>query len=452
MIPPVPDWLADPGLRPLWDAARGRLERGGLRATGRVRLTGLDRAKRHALSGLLGRAVVSETCTVDLAVLDAVLHARSGVGGLPEVVSAVTGMPLRDRARERDLAARRRAEPLELARTLLSGPWVDAWAESLRSTGLLTGRADALPTVEAAARMLGRLLPQDGRRPAETVRSRVDLAAETTGDAHALDEDRLLHAVVLRALCAASGSAWPTTTSGRRAVWEGFGIHVDLVSSTCLTLGLRIGGAHEQPPRPAGMTELAQRLDLAADAGAPVHLTAWDLRSWPPLAPAAAQSRPSSGAPSRPSSGAPSWAAGMPVLVCENPRVLEAVATRYGGAVPVVCTSGEPNTVVTAVLDRLHCAGLRLLSHGDFDWPGVAIVNRLVHRLGVEPWLMDAVSYQRGAGDRGPELVGTPVAASWEPALAPAMVEVGRAVHEEAVLPFLLDALGSWPRSHRGPR
>jgi hypothetical protein len=95
-----------------------------------------------------------------------------------------------------------------------------------------------------------------------------------------------------------------------------------------------------------------------------------------------------------------------------------------------------------------------VLSHGDFDWPGLAIVNRLVERLGVEPWLMDAAAYRDAARRSGLELAGDPVPAVWDPALAPAMERLGVAVHEEAVLPVLLDALEDLvPRAtrRRGP-
>ena len=411
MTSAAPDWLADPALAPLWRRVRTRLERTGLRPTGRLRLTGLRRAERHALSGLLGRPVLTASCTVDLPALDATLWERSGIGGLSDVVVAVSGEPLRDLVRERAERSALRDEPLDLARELVVGPWVDGWLAGLRSAGVLTGRPDGSATVEAAARVLSRILPGGEQTTSGTTLSRVDLAAATTGDAHALDDDRLLSTVVLRAVGAALGERPPASPAERRGLWERVGVLTDSVSSTCLTVGVRL---------PAG-SNLADRLNLAADVGAPVHLTGWDLGGW--------QAEPSD------------LRGGDPVLVCENPRVLEAVAERRGGDVTVVCTAGEPNTVVLRVLERLARSGARLLSHGDFDWPGLAIVNRLVERLGVEPWLMDAAAYSAAVQRSGRELAGDPVPAAWDPALAPAMERVGFAVHEEAVLPALLDAL-----------
>src|SRR6185436_5449148 len=52
-------WLADPALARIWQVLRRRLEDRGLRAAGRVVLTGLSREERHAASALVGRPVTS---------------------------------------------------------------------------------------------------------------------------------------------------------------------------------------------------------------------------------------------------------------------------------------------------------------------------------------------------------------------------------------------------------
>jgi uncharacterized protein (TIGR02679 family) len=194
------------------------------------------------------------------------------------------------------------------------------------------------------------------------------------------------------------------TTAERRGLWERFGVRVDLVSTTCLTLGLR----------GRGDSSVAVRMALAADAGDPVHLIAWDLRRVELQAPDV-------------------------VLVCENPRVLEAVAERCGGGVAAVCTSGQPALVVLDVLHAL--AGARLRYHGDFDWPGIGIANRLVAEVGVVPWRMGADQYLAALhGPRVP-LLGTPIEPIWDRELGAAMRHHGMAVHEEAVLDDLLAAV-----------
>jgi uncharacterized protein (TIGR02679 family) len=398
----LPDWIASPALTDVWERIRTRVETTGLPPRGTVTLALPSRDARHAVGALLGRTITRDRVIVDLADLDTRLASRSGRPGLAAVLEALTGGPLRDRRTERTQLAQRREEPLALAESLLEAPWVETWVAGLRRTGQLTNRSSAVRLVADAAQVL-RLVTSD-----PSPRSRVELGAQLLGDAHALDEDRPLHLVVLRGLAAASGVVLPSSPGERRALWQAHGVTPDLISSTCLTLGLR----------PTGDDPVSKRLRLAADAGDPVHLTAWDLR------------RCDLNAPTRRS-----------VLVCENPRVIEAVAETCGSDRAVVCTSGEPNTVVATVLERIGSTA-RLRYHGDFDWAGIAIANRLVTRFDVSPWLMTAAHYEEGLQPGGPALSGRPVEPVWDAELGAAMRLHGVAVHEESVLVGLLAGLG----------
>lgn len=369
----LPDWLDAPVLLPVWRRLRAPLER-GVRKT---RLAALDRATRHALSGVLGRPLVGDVSLV-LADVSALLESRAGLT-LEQVVVAATG-PLRDRAAEQA----RRAAPLALLAA------VDpAWAEEVRHSGLLT----RVPDAEVVARhaVAVRVL-----LPASPARLRTELAVAVTGDAHALDEGRALAAVVLRGL---AGGSVPATAALRRKQWEESGVLADTVSTSVLTLGLR--------PVVAGPRE--QALRDAADRGDPVHLTPWDLRR---LDVALGTGR---------------------VLVVENPSVLESFATRHGGRFAVVCTAGWPAAVALDLLGRL---GVPLAYHGDFDWRGVEICNWLISSRFVEPWRMSAADYLAAPG--GGPLTGREVATPWDPALATAMRERGHAVHEEQMVDVLL--------------
>ena len=401
----LPEWASDPALAVVWARVRTRFEAGGLVAQGRTVVPLHTRDERHALGALLGESVTRDRVSVDLAALDRRLRQRSGLGGLFDVLPLVTGAPLSDRPALRAESAASREEPLLLALELVPTAWAGEWVNNLRRHGLLTHRADALEVVrQAAAVLLAVVEPARG-----VARSRVELAAQVVGDAHALDQDRLLHQVVVRGLAAASGASVPVSAAARRALWEDYGVAPDLVSRTCLMLGLA----------PSGDGPLARRLDLAAEAGDPVHLTDWDLKRIPEP-----------------------WQPGRSVvLVCENPRVLEAIAERQVARQPVVCTSGEPNTVVTRLLERLTAAGHSLRYHGDFDWSGIAIANRLVQRFGATPWRMGAVDYEEQVRPDAPRLSGIEVEAAWDPDLSAAMRVCGRALHEEAILPTLLDAL-----------
>lgn len=116
------------------------------------------------------------------------------------------------------------------------------------------------------------------------------------------------------------------------------------VSTSYLALGLLARGDGS----------VARRLRLAADAGDPVHITPRDLRRL-------------------------EVAPHQHVLVRENPRVLEAMADRYGGDVPIVGAAGQP---VLDLRRRLAMAGMLPLYRGDFDWPGIAIANRMMAEAG----------------------------------------------------------------------
>ncbi|MDN5916935.1 MAG: TIGR02679 family protein, partial [Pseudonocardia sp.] len=321
---------------------------------------------------------------------------RSGCGGWAAGGERATGAPGADRPAERARRAADREAPLELARTLLgTQPWFDEWLAGVRRAGLLARTSAPETALRCAAAALARL-------PEPT--SRTELATAVGGGAHALDEGTVASALVLRALAARSGEPPPVGIAGRRDLWERYGVRVDLVSTTCLTLGLRVTGA------------ASARFGLAAEAGDPVHLTPWDLR----------RGRPG---------------ASGPVLVCENPRVLEAVAERFGGRFPVVCTSGQPALVVLDVLRALDGAALRY--HGDFDWPGIAIANRVIAETGAIAWRMAAGDYLDALSPTGIPLAGPAADPSWDPELGAAMRHHGIAVHEEAVLEDLLADLGS---------
>jgi hypothetical protein len=116
------------------------------------------------------------------------------------------------------------------------------------------------------------------------------------------------------------------------------------VSSTCLARGLGVLDGWSGAPR----------YRLAAESGDPIHVTWWDLRRGLQMTP------------------------GQEVFACENPRVLEAIAERGLAGIAIVCTSGRSTLVVLEVLWRLAESGAHIRYHGDFDWPGIAMVNQLV--------------------------------------------------------------------------
>lgn len=416
-MPPVagPDadagsrWWSRPGSERVWRVVAARLERSGLTPAGRASVSDLDRTEQRAVSDLLGREVTGGRVSIDLGELDDRLRRRAGLG-VVEAAQRLAG-PLVDRPSARADSAARREAPFAAYQEWVQEhpeadvPWAVAWLDELRRDGVLARDADPVRLLLTAAAVL---LDRGAYRPhgpgSGPPVARTELAARVAGDAHALDDDRRLAGVVLRAAAGACDVA-PGELS-RRDLWERLGVLADTVSSTCLVLGLSDPGGPE---------------------AAPEHLTWWRLRRgwWPP--------------------------AGLDVLVCENPRVLEAVAERVAEGVSapggaggpalagraVVCTQGRPALVVVEVLSRLRGAGARLRYHGDFDWPGVAMANDLVRRLGAQPWAMSAQDYLDTPASL--DLGGRVVEPVWDPELGAAMRHRGAAVHEEAVLPGLAD-------------
>ncbi|MEP7160177.1 MAG: TIGR02679 family protein [Dermatophilaceae bacterium] len=408
----LPAWITDPELAPAWERIRLRFENAGLVAQGAVIVPLASRDERQAIGALLGRTLTSDRIRVDLADLDTRLRERSGVGGVEAVLTRLAGRAPQNRPALRAARDDARERPLAVASELVDAAWARDWIVGLRRTGLLTNRDQAERIVRDAARVLIDLTDPD-RAP--RAQSRVELGARLLGDAHALDRDRLVHQVVLRGLAAAAGVPVPDESGQRGELWASFGVEPDLLSRTCLVWGLRIDGDN-----PVG-----KRLSVAADAGDPVHVTEWDLRR-------VADFRPVSGAQ---------------VLVCENPRVVEAMAEERLSGWSGVCTSGMPNLVVDRILTALDTGGATLFYHGDFDWPGLAIANRAIANYAVRPWRMTAQDYLAAVRADGPELVGRPVEPAWDVELGEAMRRHGRAVHEESVLTGLLDALSD-PTDH----
>ncbi len=402
----LPPWLQSPALVRLWPAVAARLERASLAPTGQVHLRDLDREQRHAIGDLVGRPLVAPTIRIDLADLDARLRRRSG-RGLVDVVEQALGRPLVDRVGARAHRAAARQAPFDAAASwleqhplLAAQPWLGGWLEALRADGILARDPDGSAVLLAALAVLQRVLTGAAGL------SRTDLAAVVLHNSHALDDGSRVAQVALRALAAREGSPMPSDAGGRRSLWELHGVSADQVSTTCLTLGLRIHGDSDR----------ARRWTSAALEGDPVHLTWWDLHR-----------------------DRLEVASAGPVLVCENPRVLESVAQRHGGRYPVVCTSGRPALVVLEVLRRIASGGVPLRYHGDFDWPGVAIANQMSAEVGASPWLMSARDYL--VAPAAVPLSGPVVEASWDPGLTTAMSQRGLVVHEEALPPTILERL-----------
>nr|QEO74927.1 hypothetical protein [uncultured bacterium] len=357
---------------------------------GVVTLANATEAQRQAVHRLLGRAPrAGRALNVSLAALDDLLR-RSGAhpDGLASAVLELTG-PLPAPVDLETLWDKAFAE--------LTDSRLTEWALALRTSGLVKRFAPAPQDAAGLLAMLNavvRNLPSPGEPIGR-------FAARTTGDAHALDDDRPLATLALRAVRALSDLPDGSGAEWRREVWASVGLMRDELSTTVITLGFT---GHR---------------GLEAWLGQPVHLTLRQLVRDPPhLAP-------------------------LDVFVCENPVVVAAAADHLGPSCPpLVCTSGQPSAAVMHLLRLIVSAHGTLRYHGDFDWGGIRIANVLHDRVPFTPWRFDTTSYL-AAGDVGRPLIGTPVEARWDPALTPAMSRAGHRIEEEHVLDSLLDDLSA---------
>lgn len=407
------EWLTGPGLTRLWENVRKRLESNGVQATGSLRLAAITPQERNDLSLLLGKRLTGAAVTVRLDVLDARLRASVAGLGLRQTLEEI-GPPLTNRRAARaDATALREQVWASLTSALDASPlasqeWPRQWYNLLRRAGVPRGVAPeaAIWTLQQAVQILTALLgPERGG-----ARGRGELAAMATGSAHGLDDGTWLARLVQRGVALAHGTKFPDNAAGRRALWRLVSVTPDEVSSTVLTYGLRPDGE--------GWREraLRERVDHHAES----HLTPRDLHDLRLRLPA-----------------------GTLIHICENPRVVEAAADA-ACVRPLVCTSGSAATVVFTLLDALAATGCRFAYHGDFDWPGIALANRVIRRYEAMPWHMGTADYEhlaaRSQAEGIPHLAldGQPVSADWDPDLAPAMTALGVALHEEATLDLLV--------------
>jgi uncharacterized protein (TIGR02679 family) len=418
-------WLARPELARLWDKVHERLQRNGIAIRGHVQVHDASHSEREALSLLMGRVYSSGRVSVALTDLDGRLRASAAGRGVADVVAELRGELVNRPA----VRSARQAEQEQVWATAADAmqatglarlPWAPEWLEETRRGGAVSrlkpDRASLV--VVQAITVLARLhVPSDEAAgvPGLAFGSRGELAERVTGTAHGLDDDTVLARLVLRGIARSREEEFPRDARARRELWEAAGVATDQVSSTVLTYGLM----------PLGDDWPARLLRERSRAVAETHLTMRDLRRIEWRLPPSTE-----------------------IYVCENPRVVEA-AMDAACRRPLVCTSGNPTTTVLALLDALTGAGAGLAYRGDFDWPGIAMANRVIRRYGARPWRMSASDYEehvRIARDRATPLQplsGPPGVAEWDAELAPAMQTLGVGIQEESVLELLLWDLGT---------
>jgi uncharacterized protein (TIGR02679 family) len=372
----------------------------------RLRLANLAPHEHAALTSLLGRRPRSGTSiTVDLAVIDEAL-ARAGLAqSLRAALEALDGPIIHLPTARAEAASRWSAV---VAATSLHG--LAQYLATPVGSGVLKRLARGDPAAanrlcERAERVL-LLLPAGGI-------PRAQLAAETLGDAHALDDGEATAALVLAVLRQRGLSDVPAhvepaaadtpVDERRRTVWARAGVLVNELARPALVLNLPVRDDDGSYSR----------------AGEPTYLSLSRLVRTPPRLDVD----------------------GRRVFICENPNIVAIVADRLGpDAAPLVCTDGMPAAAQRTLLGLLAAANARLLYHGDFDWAGLQIANHVIRTFGAAPWRMGVSDYAAAiaAAAERPVLRGAPVDATWDAALSTAMCHHASLVAEEAVAETLL--------------
>ncbi|MCF6354673.1 MAG: TIGR02679 family protein [Candidatus Polarisedimenticolaceae bacterium] len=405
-----------PELARLMDRLQTRFERGIDSPT--LTLPNPELAERKAVASLLGRPPGSgNSIRIAIANLEEVIQ-RAGLA--PDLRTAVESLrgPLRDLANERAATQQRWQMVFDAIAAEAKQRGIESWLDRLRKEGLLKRLAKGDPgkatTLLHQALTVIRQLPGQG----QTLST---LAANTLGDAHALDSGRPVATLVKRALeqTALSESLNKEQEESERELWAGAGILVGgAITSTALVLNLPVSGSSFSD----------NIIHQAGQQGEPLWLTLRQLVRDPPQ-----------------------WQVeGCTIHICENPAVVAAAADSLGGScAPLICTYGQPRAAVNHLLSQLQEAGAKLLYHGDFDWPGITIANGIMHRFDARPWHFDEMAYKVSLRENPlahpvtatMELKGRPISAEWDPGLTQAMKEKKIAIPEERVLDILLKSL-----------
>lgn len=395
---PRMNWTGSNELRVVLNRARAHLLRNGLQVTGKLTINVTDSTPDLYRLALAMRKVKVDSSSskvpIYLESLDMWLRQAPNDGrSLIDVLNAEE--PLVDRPAMKAAARTSLEDEWSRIDEVLADPKLREWRDLIDEFGV-TDPEVLSGTMRRVARVLA-ALPADGVSP-------VELAEEVLGDTKALT-DTAVRRWVLRLLAASREVPEPRTASERMKLWEQFGVLESGVTSRVLTLGVIIDGS----PAACGIAEATR------SAGIHQVWTLAQLRTWNvKLAPG-------------------------DVFVCENPTVLQAAERELGSeSLPLVCTEGQPSEAAVRLLET---ARGRVFWHADFDWTGLRTTARAQEVFDAVPWRMDADTY-RDALTRGEseplKARDTKASSPWDPDLARALTESGRAVMEERLIGDLL--------------
>lgn len=398
----IPDSLRAEELNLLWQKVRQRLDNYGTDRRGRLQLPLLSDSAALTVTSLLDG---NRTSTIDLAVLEKAL-CDCGVGDdLDSALLHLGFAPNPERAATRAASEQRRTARDSVVSEIdgWNEPWSERLAEWLFRSGVMA-HADATTAVERvqSVRRLMDYITQN-----DEMLARNDLAVKLYGSAHALDDSTPLERCARRAL-------WHMLDESidyrqRRLVWNAAGITTDRVSTPVLTWQLPL----------QANTSLGKLCAAAQEARVPLHLSLHALTENEIVCRQYTK----------------------PVLVVENPRLVEVAAERQLSQ-SVIAANGNPASSVTTLVQAMVDQGVVLRYHGDFDAAGISICRRMM-AMGCKPWRMNKEDYEAAlqkAQSMSLQLPEdeTPCGETpWDPTLQHSMRALKKVVHEE----FLIDEL-----------
>jgi len=374
-----------------------------------VRLTGLSAAERETVRLLLGRPF-RDAASISFRVEEADLVLRNaGLADSLRGALEALGGPIINKAEARTNEETRWYRVVDQCQNATIQDFL------CQSGGLALLKRLSRGSSSGAEVLCQRASAVLSRLPANGI-SLAQLAAETFGDAHALDRGNptgtLVVATLRRAARALGQDAIASDDSKDeriRDIWAGAGVLVNELARPVIYLNLP-SDICRSPAGEPGYLSLRQLVRAPA---------AWDVDR-------------------------------RQVFVCENPEVVSIAASVLGAScAPMVCTDGMPAAAQRYLLSVLRTAGARLLYHGDFDWEGIQIANHVIQAYGAAPWRFGAADYGRALASSASvnfPVTGMPVTAVWDPNLTAAMKARQQFRAEEGVITTLLDDLASGQR------
>lgn len=438
MLDPLVELLKADECSPLLARLRKKIQRGES-LTGWCRLSKLTREQAARISELTGASGRGASIGVDLGLFAQIVVNTGRFNSLESLVQLACGEPLPNlrAARDEDSAQWQQvwAHAEQLVRELGSSSMQCIGAETDRTvTQTEAFTTDSLHDSIASMRKSGWLRRLASRDPI-TATSLLDqsfallkllpvhpaplavVAAKHCGSAHALDDNTSLGRIMLKLLAKQSVHNTPEKKAAKqRDIWESVGVVTDELSSTVLALNL-----------PATGDSLTDRLlQDHQRCGMPARLTFRHLRLHPPtfrLPPNDRDSR---------------------IYVCENPSILAEAANRIGAnCPPMVCVEGHSSLACWVLLEQLCSRKFQLAYHGDFDWGGIRIANKLYAAFGFEPWRFTSTSHSiRSKHHR--KLRPPESEARWDRTLSETIRRSGVSVEEESAIDELIADLSDF--------